>query len=94
MLEYTLLTIISYIIRIYYWLMIAAIFATWIPAVHQSRIGEWLRRLTDPFFGIFRRFIPPIGFIDISPIVAIFVYGFLTRFALQGIAALFTWFQP
>jgi len=33
----------------------------------------FLRDVVEPFLSIFRRFIPPIGPIDISPIVAILV---------------------
>jgi YggT family protein len=33
----------------------------------------FLRDVSEPFLSIFRRFIPPIGPIDISPIVAILV---------------------
>ena len=33
----------------------------------------FLRDVSEPYLGLFRRFIPPIGPIDISPIVAIFV---------------------
>ena len=33
----------------------------------------FLRDVTEPYLRIFRRFIPPIGPIDISPIVAIIV---------------------
>ena len=33
----------------------------------------FLRDVSEPYLRIFRRFIPPIGPLDISPIVAIFV---------------------
>jgi YggT family protein len=33
----------------------------------------FLRDVCEPYLGLFRRFIPPIGPLDISPIVAIFV---------------------
>ena len=33
----------------------------------------FLRDVCEPYLGLFRRFIPPIGPIDISPIVAILV---------------------
>ena len=92
--EYTVLNIAGYVIQIYYWVMIAAIFVTWVPAVHQSKIGEWLLRLTDPYFGIFRRFIPPLGVLDISPLIAIFVYRYLTGFALNGLQTVLGWIHP
>jgi len=33
----------------------------------------FLRDVTEPYLSIFRRFVPPIGPIDISPIVAVLV---------------------
>lgn len=83
--ELTVLQIGSYLVQIYYWLMIAAIFATWIPAIQQTKIGQLLSRLTEPFFAVFRRFIPPLGFIDLSPLIALFVYRIGTNFALRGL---------
>ncbi len=40
----------------------------WLDAV----LG-FLRVVAEPYLGIFRRFIPPLGPIDISPIIAILV---------------------
>lgn len=39
----------------------------------SSAILGFLRDVCEPYLGIFRRFIPPIGPIDVSPIVAILV---------------------
>jgi YggT family protein len=39
----------------------------------SSAILGFLRDVCEPYLGIFRRFIPPLGPIDLSPIVAIFV---------------------
>jgi uncharacterized protein YggT (Ycf19 family) len=33
----------------------------------------FLRDVTEPYLGLFRRFIPPIGPVDVSPIVGILV---------------------
>ncbi|MDX6705978.1 MAG: YggT family protein [Solirubrobacteraceae bacterium] len=49
----------------------------------SSAILGFLRDVCEPYLGIFRRFIPPIGPIDVSPIVAILVLviggGFLVE---------------
>jgi len=34
---------------------------------------DFLRQVCEPYLGIFRRFIPPLGAIDLSPLVAILV---------------------
>jgi uncharacterized protein YggT (Ycf19 family) len=39
----------------------------------SSAVIGFLRDVCEPYLGLFRRFIPPIGPVDISPIVAILV---------------------
>ena len=39
----------------------------------SSAILGFLRDVCEPYLGLFRRFIPPLGPLDLSPIVAIFV---------------------
>ncbi len=43
----------------------------------SSAVLGFLRDVSEPYLGLFRRFIPPIGPIDISPIVAILVLQFV-----------------
>ncbi|HEV7807637.1 MAG TPA: YggT family protein [Solirubrobacteraceae bacterium] len=43
----------------------------------SSAVLGFLRDVSEPYLGLFRRFIPPIGPVDVSPIVAIL---FLTVF--------------
>lgn len=58
----------------YYLLIILRIFLTWIPSIdwHQQP-AKTLKDITDAYLDIFRSFIPPIGGLDFSPIVAILV---------------------
>lgn len=75
----------------YYLLIIVRIFLSWIPNTDwNAQPFNWLRSITDPFLNIFRGIIPPIGMLDISPILAIillmlmqgFVVGTLSRLGL------------
>ena len=75
----------------YYLLIILRIFLSWIPSIDwESQPFNGIRSVTDPFLNIFRGIIPPIGMLDISPIVAIillqllqgFVVGFLNNLGL------------
>ncbi|WP_347178056.1 YggT family protein [Sporosarcina thermotolerans] len=50
---------------------------SWVPASRETKFGILLSRITEPYLAFFRRFIPPLGMIDISPIVAIFVLNYL-----------------
>ncbi len=58
---------------------------SWFPNARESSIGQLLGRLAEPYLEPFRRIIPPLGMIDISPIVAIIALNF----AQYGVAALF-----
>ena len=46
-----------------------------------------IARLVEPYLSIFRSIIPPIGMIDISPIVAIIAL----RFVEQGVYFILRW---
>lgn len=68
------------LLRFYYWLIIGYVILSWVPA--DGIIGDIRRALEtvcEPYLSVFRRFIPPIGMIDISPIVAILVLNMLMQ---------------
>jgi YggT family protein len=50
----------------------------------SSRLMLFLRRATDPILEPFRRLIPPLGMFDISPIIVLFILGFLQT-AVAGV---------
>ncbi|MDN4607538.1 YggT family protein [Sporosarcina highlanderae] len=71
-------------IQLYMILLIIYILMSWVPASRETKFGILLGRITEPYLAFFRRFIPPLGMIDISPIVAIFVLNYLiTRGVLE-----------
>lgn len=63
-------------LQIYSWILIIYILLSWFPGARESSFGEVLSRLAEPFLEPFRKIIPPLGMIDISPIVAILVLNF------------------
>ena len=80
-LVYTLL-IIAYILSSMFFAFGGRVpYARWSTAV----LG-FLRDVCEPYLGFFRRFIPPLGPIDFSPIVAIFVLNIAARIITRVIA--------
>lgn len=65
--------IVNNLFYFYYLLIILRIFLTWIPSIdwHQQPF-KFVSEITDVYLDIFKRFIPPIGGLDFSPIIAIF----------------------
>ena len=69
--------ILYFAYNIYYYLIIAYILMSWIPQMANSPIGELIAKVVEPYLRPFRKIIPPIGMIDISPIVAFFALRFI-----------------
>jgi len=87
------LALVEYIIlqamQIYWFVCIIYIFMSWVPNARESGFGQTIAKMVEPFFAPFRQIIPPLGMIDISPIVAIFSL----RFAMGGVEYLFSLFS-
>ncbi|KGF72595.1 membrane protein [Neosynechococcus sphagnicola sy1] len=69
-------------LQIYLVLLLIRILLSWFPNVNwYNPPFSVLSQLTDPYLNIFRALIPPLGGMDFSPILAIFL--------LQVVAQLF-----
>jgi YggT family protein len=65
---------IANFLNIYLVLITVRILLTWFPTVNwMNQITSFLSPITDPYLNIFRSFIPPVGGMDLSPILAILV---------------------
>ena len=65
------LSVISYLIEFYSIALIVYILMSWFPNARGTLIGQFLAKICEPYLEQFRKFIPPLGMIDISPIVAL-----------------------
>lgn len=68
--------ILSVALEIYSYALIIYILMSWFPGARESSFGITLSKLCEPYLEQFRRFIPPLGMIDISPIIAIYILFF------------------
>lgn len=65
---------VSTTISIYTGLLIVRVLLTWFPNIDwYNQPFAALSQITDPYLNLFRQFIPPLGGMDISPILAIFL---------------------
>ena len=58
-------------------MLFARIISSWFPQIQGHQIVSFISFYTDPYLNFFRRFIPPLGMLDLSPIVAFFALQFL-----------------
>jgi YggT family protein len=61
------------LLSIYLLLIVIRIVFSWGRVSYQNRLMKFLVDVTEPLLGPLRRMIPPLGWIDISPIVAILI---------------------
>lgn len=89
----TLLNVIQIILTVYGYLLIATAVMSWVPDLAETQLGSFLHRLTEPYLGLFRRFIPPLRLggvlLDVSFIVAVVLYFFLQDGVLTVLSMLF-----
>lgn len=82
---------LEYLYNIYQYMIIGYILLSWVPSARDSAIGRLLARAVEPYLGVFRRFIPPIGgVIDLSPIIALFAL----RFIVSGLETVLHYILP
>jgi YggT family protein len=75
------------LINIYSWALIIYILMSWFPNARETKIGQFLARICEPYLEPFRKIIPQIGMMDISPIVAFLVLNFAT----SGLGSVYRW---
>ncbi|MCL4554649.1 MAG: YggT family protein [Actinobacteria bacterium] len=73
-------SVVARAIDFYQILIIAYVLLSWLPASGVIwEIRRILGTVVEPYIGIFRKIVPSLGMIDISPIVAILVLSWLIR---------------
>ena len=73
------------VLEFYKWIVIAAVIVSWLTAFnvinqHNNVVRSLLRilwALTEPVFRPIRKIIPPIGGLDLSPIIVFLIIWFL-----------------
>lgn len=65
-----LYSLVDTLFKLYSWILIARIFLSWIRHDPYHPVIRFIYKVTDPILEPLSRIIPPIGMIDISPIIA------------------------
>jgi YggT family protein len=73
---------IDVFIYVYILLIFVYVLTSWVRlpyTVWVRRMSDFLRDVCEPYLRLFRRVLPPLGPLDLSPVVAIFVLFLLVR---------------
>ena len=77
-----LIGIIVSLANAYSTIIFVYVIMSWLPNTETGIVGDVYRILgpiCDPYLDLFKRLIPPIGMIDITPIIALLVLQFVVR---------------
>lgn len=76
------------LLDIYIWIIIIRSLMSWVSPDPRNPIVQLLHSVTDPVMEPFRKVIPPLGPVDISPMVLIFLLYFLKMMLVRMIGIL------
>jgi YggT family protein len=84
----TLLRLINIAFTLYSIAFIARAFLSWFRISPYHPVARFLIQITEPLLAPLRRYIPPIGGLDFTPIVALLILEFAELLLRQLIIAL------
>lgn len=80
--------VIHWIFLIYTILLIVRIVSSWVPRLAYHPAMRFVRFYTEPYLGLFRRLIPPIGgTLDLSPMLGFFALSIIERVIMSFLSA-------
>ena len=84
-----ILIVLSQTLNIYFLVLFVRLVLSWFPNLDWGNpILSAITSITDPFLNLFRSFIPPIGGLDLSALVAFFSLTMVQRLLEQGVLLL------
>ena len=77
--------VLHLLLNVYMLLVIARAIISWVSPDPYNPIVNFLYRATDPVLRYVQRIIPPLGGIDLSPILVLIVIVFLDQFLVGSL---------
>jgi YggT family protein len=71
-------------INLYRIALVVYFLLSWMPGGYQSKLGQILTRICEPYVSIFRQFVPSIGMVSLAGIVAFFALNFI-EYGVQAV---------
>ncbi|MEY3867388.1 MAG: YggT family protein [Microcoleaceae cyanobacterium] len=85
-------TLVTFV-NLYTLILTVRILLSWFPNINwYDPPFSILSQLTDPYLNLFRSIIPPLGGLDLSPIIAFFVLQIVSQLLVSALGGLQTAF--
>jgi len=83
-----LLTLVDYLFLFLYLALLVRVILSWVPGALGSGAALFICRITDPLLAPLRRLVPPVGGLDITPLIAFLVLGAAQRIVREILLSL------
>lgn len=67
------------LINLYSLIVLAAVLLSWVPTLRQYALAQWIEAATEPVFEKIRKVVPPVGGLDLSPMLLLIALQLLKR---------------
>ena len=75
--------ILDGVFTLYFWVIIIRVLSSWVHPDPFSPVMQFLLKATDPVLEPVRRIIPPLGPLDISPVVVLLLLQGIQHFVVR-----------
>lgn len=89
LLAWSFVSLLGLIVSIYYFGMFIIIIASWIAPHSYNPALSLLQQIIDPLLAPLRKIIPPLGMLDLSPMIFIMILQIVRSFIIPAIAQAF-----
>ena len=76
---------VNILASILFWAILIRAILSWFPIKQDNQLFVILNQITEPVLAPLRRVIPSLGFIDITPLVALILLQFVMQITAGGI---------
>ncbi|RRR75033.1 MAG: YggT family protein [Candidatus Viridilinea halotolerans] len=79
------LTFINLLFNAFFFAILGRVLASWIDPMGNMRVTQVLREITEPILAPIRSVLPPLGMLDLSPLVAMFLLQMIQNLIMRAI---------
>jgi len=88
LLIWAIIGITSLILKVFFFAMIISVILSWVAPSSQSPAAELVYQISEPVLAPFRKILPNLGGLDISPILAFLVIQLLQSYVIPPLAVM------
>jgi len=87
LLIWALLGVASLFLKVFFFALIVSVILSWVAPQTHNPAAELVNQICEPLLAPFRRLLPSLGGLDLSPIFAFIAINLLDRFVIGQLAA-------